>query len=53
MVISNRDVREFVTENNKVLLLYSFVDKDTLVITTSENSLANIIKKLEKQPYVR
>lgn len=52
-IISNRDVREFITDDNKTLLLYSFVDKDTLVITTSENSLANIIKRLEKQPYVR
>jgi len=52
-VVSNRDVREFISENGELLVLYSFIDKDTLVITTSETSLRNIIERIEKQTYIR
>ena len=52
-VVLNRDVREFITEGKETLLLYSFIDKDTLVITTSKPVLKSIIEKLEKQPYIR
>lgn len=52
-IILNRDVREFITDNKTTLLLYSFVDKDTIVITTSERALRGLIERLEKQTYVR
>ncbi len=51
--ILNRDVREFISENGEILILYSFVDKDTLVITTDEEVLKKIIQKIEKQSYLR
>jgi hypothetical protein len=52
-IILNRDVRKFTNENGVSLLVYSFIDKDTLVITTSENVLRSIIQKLEKQTQIR
>lgn len=52
-VILNRDVREFITEAKNTLLVYSFIDKDTLLITTSESTMRNLIQRLEKQPQVR
>ncbi len=51
--ILNRDVREFISETGEILILYSFIDKDTLVITTSEEILKKIIQKIEKQSYLR
>ncbi len=52
-VVSNRDVREFINENGELLVLYSFINKDTLVITTSEIALKNVIERIEKQTYIR
>ena len=49
--ISNRDVREFFDDAGDLLVLYSFLDKNTLVITTSETTLKLLIDKLEKQTY--
>lgn len=51
--VLNRDVREFITDSGELLILYSFVDKDTLVITTNEDILKRIIQKIEKQSYLR
>ncbi len=51
--ILNRDVREFISENGEILILYSFVDKNTLIITTNEEALMKIIEKIEKQSYLR
>lgn len=52
-VIMNRDVREFINEDDRVLLLYTFLDKDTLLITTSEEVVPALIKRIEKQTYLR
>ncbi len=52
-IILNRDVREFINEAGELLILYSFVDKDTLIITTSEDVLKEIINRIEKQIYLR
>lgn len=52
-VIKNKDVRVFSRPDGTVVLLYSFVDNDTLVITTDENALAEIIDRLEKQTFIR
>jgi hypothetical protein len=51
--IMNRDVREFRNQNGDLLLLYSFIDKDTLIITTSEATLKIVIEKIEKLTYIR
>ena len=50
---SNRDVREFMSQKNELLLLYTFLDKDTLLITTSEEVIPALIERIEKQTYVR
>ena len=52
-VIENKDVRVFAEPDGTILLLYSFVDNDTIVITTDENALAEIINRLEKQTFIR
>lgn len=51
--IQNRDVREFRNERGELYLLYSFIDKNTLVIATSEATLKNLIGKIENQTYIR
>lgn len=52
-VINNRDVREFVSQNGNMLFLYTFLDKDTILITTSESVIPALIERIEKQTYVR
>ncbi len=52
-VILNRDVREFRDEAGNLFLLYSFLNKDTLVISTSEAIIRTLIDKIEKQTYIR
>ena len=52
-VIRNRDVREFTDDNGQILLLYSFIDKQTLIITTTESAFADAIDRIEKETYVR
>lgn len=52
-VIRNRDVREFINTNGELLLLYSFINKETLIITTTESALIAGIDSIEKQTYVR
>ena len=52
-VIENKDVRAFYQPDETMLILYSFVDNNTIVITTDENALAEIINRLEKQTFTR
>lgn len=52
-VIRNRDVREFRNSAGELILLYSFIDKQTLIITTTESTFSAIIDRIEKQTYVR
>ncbi len=52
-IVKNKDVREFRTDDGKILFLYSFIDSNHLVITTSEATLAEIITRLEKQSFIR
>jgi hypothetical protein len=52
-VIDNKDVRAFTEPDGTILVLYSFVDNNTIVITTDENALAEIINRLEKQTFIR
>ncbi len=43
--LQNKDLRVLKNDNNKTVLLYSFIDKNTLVITANENILTAIIGK--------
>ena len=46
-IILNRDVREYVSENKEIILLYSFINNETIVITNSENGLREIIQSIK------
>jgi hypothetical protein len=52
-VIQNKDVRLFMTPGGNVLFLYSFVDNNTIVITSDGNALTEIIHRLENQSFIR
>ncbi len=45
-IISNRDSRVFKDANNRTLLIYTFIDNETIVIAPSENIIKNITEKL-------
>jgi hypothetical protein len=51
--IRNRDVREFINGRGELLFLYSFIDKETMIITTTESAFIAILDRIEKQTYVR
>jgi hypothetical protein len=51
--IRNRDVREFRTPNGELLFLYSFVNTQTLLLTTTESSFIALIDRIEKDSHVR
>ena len=51
--IRNKDFRVLQNENKKTILLYSFIDKNTLVITTNENILNAIIGKYNVSKQIR
>jgi hypothetical protein len=48
-VILNKDVRLIRDENNQIILLYSIIDKETIVITTSDTTFKVIIDRLNKE----
>jgi hypothetical protein len=52
-IIDNKDVRAFIEPDGTILVMYSFVDNNTIVITTDENALVEIINRLEKQTFIR
>ena len=43
--LRNKDLRVFKNENGNTILLYSFLDKDTLLITGNENIFSAILGK--------
>ncbi len=51
--IKNRDIREFIHESGEPMFLYSFIDKNTLIITENEDAFSKLIDKIEKQTYIR
>jgi hypothetical protein len=51
--IRNRDVREFRSLSGDLLFLYSFINKETLLITTTESSFIALVDRIEKDAYVR
>lgn len=52
-IVKNKDVREFITADGDTLFLYSFIDNNRMVISANENTLAEIILRLEREAYVR
>lgn len=51
--LKNKDLRILQNTNDKTILLYSFIDKNTLVITTNENLLNAIVGKYNVSKQVR
>jgi hypothetical protein len=52
-VLKNKDIRILRDTNQKIILIYGFLDKETLVITTNEDTFLEIMDRFEKQTYVR
>jgi len=52
-IVQNKDVREFVTSDGKILFLYSFIDNTKLVIAGSESTLIEILNRLEQKDFMR
>lgn len=45
-IIANKDVRELIDANGAPILLYTFADKDIILITTNEKSLRELLDKI-------
>lgn len=52
-IIKNRDVREFRSPDGQLLFLYSFINKETLLLTTTESAFIALVERIEKDAYVR
>ncbi len=52
-VISNMDVRVLPSTGGKTILIYSFPDKNTLVITTNEKAFSTLVTKLRNAKLIR
>ena len=52
-IVKNKDIRAFKTTDGTVLFLYSFIDSNKLIITDKEETLADILIRLEKQTFMR
>jgi hypothetical protein len=46
-VVKNKDIRELKNFNGKTILAYMFKDQNTLIISTSENTLFEVSRRLE------
>ena len=47
-VISNKDTRALIDESGNILLFYSFIDNDTLVFTSNQDTFKEVINRLTK-----
>ena len=52
-IVRNKDVREYISDNDHIIFLYSFLSNDKMIITNDEQALENIITRLEKNAFVR
>lgn len=52
-IIRNKDVRVMKDRAGNTLLLYTFIDKGNLLITTNEQTFREVIDRFEKQTYER
>ncbi|MEI6237972.1 MAG: hypothetical protein WCP15_00365 [bacterium] len=53
IIIKNKDVRVMKRRSGQTVLLYSFIDSKTLVITTSNASFEAIVDSINNQKFVR
>ncbi len=51
--IKNKDIRILRTKQGDTILLYSFIDKNTLIITSSTEVLSTMVNKIADQKLVR
>jgi|GEM_PF-2965838 len=51
--VENRNTRQFLTEDGRVLIIYSFINENYLIITNSEASLKEIFKRFSSSRYFR
>lgn len=49
----NKDLRVLKNDSGNIFFLYSFIDKENLIITTSLSAFDTLLKSFEKQSYVR
>jgi hypothetical protein len=52
-LFQNKDIRIIQNKQGKIIFLYSFVDPTTLVITTNENTLKEILNRMIQTKLVR
>ena len=52
-VIKNKDVRVLRDSSGKIVLLYSIIDQQTIIITTSENTFKEIVNRLIAMKLIR
>lgn len=52
-ILSNKDARVLIDTNGKEAMIYTFIDKETLVVATSEKSLKEILFRLTTGRIVR
>lgn len=53
VVIKNKDVRMLTDEYEHPMLLYTFADKDTIILTTNEFTLKEILDRMTNRRFVR
>lgn len=53
MVIENKDSRALIDSEGRILMLYTFVDKETLVMATSDKTLREVLFRLTAGRIVR
>ncbi|PIP87342.1 hypothetical protein COW81_00795 [Candidatus Campbellbacteria bacterium CG22_combo_CG10-13_8_21_14_all_36_13] len=52
-VILNRDTRVMLDDNGELMMLYSFINSETIVMTTNEGTLKDIIGRVERIQFTR
>jgi len=53
LVINNKDARVLYDEFGNIVLLYAFVDRNTIIITTTEEAFLEIFKRMSSSRTVR
>jgi hypothetical protein len=52
-IIKNKDVRIMRDELQRTLIMYTFIDKENLIITTEEATLVELLRRFEEKTYER
>lgn len=52
-IIKNKDTRILQDQNGNIKIIYSFLDKETMLLTTNEATFLEILDQFEKQTYIR